>query len=77
MLLNISSKSHRFTFKGLNMSSKNKSLFCSRDSNGVPNKKADVICDTDIVVHLSANMRAAEESNFILTATRSYLFQDL
>ena len=33
-----------------------------RDSKGDPNRKTDKICALDIEDHLSANMRAAEES---------------
>ena len=61
-LINIPMKSHRFTFKGQNIK-KNKSPFCFSDGNGAPNRKADTICDSDIVVHLSASVRAAAESS--------------
>ena len=36
----------------------------------MPNRKADVICDTAIVVHLSASMQAAEKSSFVLRAEK-------
>ena len=47
-------------------------IICSSDSNDEPNRKTDIICDLDIEDHLSANMRAAEESRVILGADYDY-----
>jgi len=47
---------------------KSKSLFCFGESNFDPNRKTDTICALDIEDHLSANMRAAEESKLVLGA---------
>ena len=43
-----------------------KKLYCFSERKGTPNRKTDIICDSDIVVHLSASIPAAEERVFVL-----------
>ena len=47
---------------------KKKIVILLRDSNGDPNRETDKICSLITENHLSANMRAVEESRLVLGA---------